>query len=111
MSTEAITLFVVAALFMAVLLILSGMSTRRAERRDLETARAREEAARREAEEARLHRATWEARLAAEAEAQQGDAIVAFRDPRGLADGLGRSEPVGAPGHRFSRDVPAPFAS
>ena len=110
MSTEAFTLFVVAALFLAALLVLSGMRTHRSERRDLDTARAREEAARREALAAREHRIEWEARLAAEAE-EQRLAIVAGGDPRGLSDGLGRSEGGVAASHRFARDVPAPFSA
>lgn len=110
MSTEAFILFVVGALFLAALLILSGMRTHRSERQDLETARAREEAARNEAERAKLNRLQWEAKLAAETE-QQRHSIVAAGDPRGLSDGLGRGESGFPASKRFARDVPAPFTA
>ena len=110
--TLAILIFMGGALVLAAFLIVSSDRTTRHEQRELERARAREEAARLDAEAARATRARWEAKIAADSEMQR-NAIVAGGDPRGLGDGLGAQPAPVAPARtrRFRRsDAPAPFS-
>ena len=85
MSTEAIALFTIAALMLAVVMILSSRRESRYDREETERARARAEKARLEAEVARREHAQWRERLAL-----QREAILVGGDPRGLGDGMGR---------------------